>query len=116
MRGGLAADLPSVLLPYQSREKTREFVDVCALWVRAFNAAAAKVEVTLFDQDDGDNASNPCCCDVAFSRSVAQTCRSEVVNSATAVRHTKHKMSNRSAAGRPHAQNRMTKTATLPKT
>lgn len=41
-----------------SREMTREFVDACAMWGRAFNAAAAEVEETLFDQDDGDKAIN----------------------------------------------------------
>lgn len=41
-----------------SREMTREFVDACAMWARAFDSAAGAVEETLFDQDDGDKAIN----------------------------------------------------------
>lgn len=41
-----------------SREMTREFVDACAMWARAFDSAAAAVEETLFDQGDGDKAVN----------------------------------------------------------
>ena len=41
-----------------SREMTREFVDACAMWARAFNSAASDVEETLFDQDDADKAIN----------------------------------------------------------
>lgn len=41
-----------------SREMTREFVDACAMWARAFDSAAGEVEETLFDQDDGDKAIN----------------------------------------------------------
>lgn len=41
-----------------SREMTREFIDACAMWARAFESAAGAVEETLFDQDDGDKAIN----------------------------------------------------------
>lgn len=41
-----------------SREMTREFVDACAMWARAFGEAASAVEETLFDQDDADKAIN----------------------------------------------------------
>lgn len=41
-----------------SREMTREFIDACAMWARAFDSAAAAVEETLFDQGDGDEAVN----------------------------------------------------------
>lgn len=41
-----------------SREMTREFIDACAMWARAFDSAAAAVEETLFDQGDGDKAIN----------------------------------------------------------
>lgn len=41
-----------------SREMTREFIDACAMWARAFNSAAAAVEETLFDQGDEDKAIN----------------------------------------------------------
>ena len=41
-----------------SREMTREFIDVCAMWARAFDSAAGAVEETLFDQGDGDKAIN----------------------------------------------------------
>ena len=41
-----------------SREMTREFIDACAMWARAFNIAAGDIDETLFDQgdDDGDKA------------------------------------------------------------
>ncbi|MFD1914127.1 hypothetical protein [Halodurantibacterium flavum] len=41
-----------------SREMTREFIDACAMWARAFNVAAMAVEECLFDQgdDDGDKS------------------------------------------------------------
>jgi phage FluMu gp28-like protein len=41
-----------------SREMTREFIDACAMWARAFSSAALEVEETLFDQgdDQGDKA------------------------------------------------------------
>jgi phage FluMu gp28-like protein len=41
-----------------SREMTREFIDACAMWARAFDVAAGEVEETLFDQDDADKAIN----------------------------------------------------------
>lgn len=41
-----------------SREMTREFIDACAMWARAFNVAADEAEEFLFDQGDseGDKA------------------------------------------------------------
>lgn len=41
-----------------SREMTREFIDACAMWARAFDVAAGEVEETLFDQDDADKSIN----------------------------------------------------------
>lgn len=41
-----------------SREMTREFIDACAMWARAFDMAAAAVEEMLFDQGDEDKAIN----------------------------------------------------------
>lgn len=41
-----------------SREMTREFIDACAMWAKAFDVAAGAVEETLFDQDDADKAIN----------------------------------------------------------
>lgn len=41
-----------------SREMTREFIDVCAMWARAFDSAATEVEETLFDQGDDGKAIN----------------------------------------------------------
>lgn len=41
-----------------SREMTREFIDVCAMWARAFDSAAADVEETVFDQGDDGKAIN----------------------------------------------------------
>ena len=41
-----------------SREMTREFIDVCAMWARAFDSAAAEVEETVFDQGDDGKAIN----------------------------------------------------------
>jgi len=37
-----------------SREMTREFIDACAMWARAFNMAADAAEEFLFDQGDED--------------------------------------------------------------
>ncbi|WP_370269225.1 hypothetical protein [Nioella sp.] len=37
-----------------SREMTREFIDACAMWARAFNLAAGEAEEFLFDQGDED--------------------------------------------------------------
>lgn len=39
-----------------SREMTREFIDVCAMWARAFNDVATAVEETLFDQGNDGKA------------------------------------------------------------
>ena len=41
-----------------SQEMTREFIDACAMWARAFSTAAMAVEETLFDEGDhtGDKA------------------------------------------------------------
>lgn len=41
-----------------SREMTREFIDACAMWARAFDMAAGDAEETLFDQGDEDKAIN----------------------------------------------------------
>jgi phage FluMu gp28-like protein len=41
-----------------SREMTREFIDVCAMWARAFDSAAGAVEEMLFDQGDDGKAIN----------------------------------------------------------
>jgi len=37
-----------------SQEMTREFIDACAMWARAFNTAALEAEETLFDDVDAD--------------------------------------------------------------
>ena len=41
-----------------SREMTREFIDACAMWAKAYDLATGAVEETLFDQDDADKAIN----------------------------------------------------------
>ena len=41
-----------------SREMTREFIDACAMWARAFGIAADAAEETLFDQGREDKAIN----------------------------------------------------------
>ena len=41
-----------------AKDMTREFIDACAMWARAFNEAASEVEETLFEQDSGDKAIN----------------------------------------------------------
>lgn len=41
-----------------SKEMTREFVDACAMWARAFNVAAGEAEEFLFEQDNEDKAIN----------------------------------------------------------
>lgn len=41
-----------------SREMTREFVDACAMWARAFDMAASASEEVLFDQGDEGKAIN----------------------------------------------------------
>ncbi|MEM7669722.1 MAG: terminase family protein [Pseudomonadota bacterium] len=41
-----------------AQEMTREFIDACAMWARAFNIAASEIEDGLFDEGDidGDKA------------------------------------------------------------
>ncbi len=39
-----------------NREMTREFIDVCAMWARAFNAACSEVEDTVFVDEHEDGA------------------------------------------------------------
>ena len=41
-----------------AKDMTREFIDACAMWARAFNSAASEVEETLFEQDSDDKAIN----------------------------------------------------------
>lgn len=41
-----------------SREMTREFIDACAMWAKAFNIAAEAAEEMLFDQGSEDKAIN----------------------------------------------------------
>lgn len=41
-----------------SREMTREFIDACAMWARAFNMAATAVDELLFDQGKEHQAIN----------------------------------------------------------
>ncbi|MGV8987640.1 MAG: terminase large subunit domain-containing protein [Cypionkella sp.] len=41
-----------------SREMTREFIDACAMWAKAFDIAAGSAEETLFDQGDDEKAIN----------------------------------------------------------
>lgn len=41
-----------------AREMTREFIDACAMWARAFEVATGEVEEMLFDQDKADKAIN----------------------------------------------------------
>ena len=41
-----------------SREMTREFIDACAMWAKAFDVAAGAAEETLFDQGDDEKAIN----------------------------------------------------------
>jgi len=37
-------------------DMAREFIDVCAMWARAFNQAAGAIEEFLFDDKDGDKS------------------------------------------------------------
>jgi phage FluMu gp28-like protein len=39
-----------------SREMTREFIDACAMWARAFDMACSDADEILFEQDDQDKA------------------------------------------------------------
>lgn len=41
-----------------SREMTREFIDACAMWARAFNVAASAADEFLFDDGDADKGIN----------------------------------------------------------
>lgn len=41
-----------------SREMTREFIDACAMWARAFNMAATEADEFLFDNGDADKGIN----------------------------------------------------------
>ena len=41
-----------------SREMTREFIDACAMWAKAFDVAAGAAEEMLFDQGDDAKAIN----------------------------------------------------------
>ena len=41
-----------------SREMTREFIDACAMWARAFDSAAMATDEVLFDQGDDAKAIN----------------------------------------------------------
>jgi phage FluMu gp28-like protein len=41
-----------------SKEMTREFIDACAMWARAFDMAAGAVDEVLFDQGSEDKAIN----------------------------------------------------------
>lgn len=41
-----------------SREMTREFIDACAMWAKAFDIAAGAAEETLFNQGDNEKAIN----------------------------------------------------------
>ncbi len=41
-----------------SREMTREFIDACAMWARAFEMAVSAEEEMLFDQGNGDKSIN----------------------------------------------------------
>ena len=41
-----------------SKEMTREFIDACAMWARAFDLAASAAEEVLFDQGRDDKAIN----------------------------------------------------------
>lgn len=41
-----------------SREMTREFIDACAMWARAFNMAASAADEFLFDDGDAEKGIN----------------------------------------------------------
>jgi phage FluMu gp28-like protein len=56
-RQKIAGGMDVMYISY-SREMTREFIDACAMWARAFSTAAAAVEETLFDQGEADKAIN----------------------------------------------------------
>lgn len=51
-RAKAAGGMDAMYISY-SQEMTREFIDACAMWARAFNEAASAVEDTIFaDRDD----------------------------------------------------------------
>lgn len=50
-RAKSAGGMDAMYISY-AREMTREFIDACAMWARAFALAAAEVEETLFDDAD----------------------------------------------------------------
>ncbi|MDO5704048.1 MAG: hypothetical protein Q4G49_03120 [Paracoccus sp. (in: a-proteobacteria)] len=56
-RARTAGGMDAMYISY-SREMTREFIDACAMWARAFNMAAMAVEECVFDQgdDEGDRS------------------------------------------------------------
>lgn len=56
-RQKIAGGMDVMYISY-AREMTREFVDACAMWARAFNIAVGEVEEMLFDQDNADKAIN----------------------------------------------------------
>ncbi len=56
-REKIAGGMDVMYISY-SREMTREFIDACAMWARAFDVVAGAAEETLFDQDDEDKAIN----------------------------------------------------------
>jgi phage FluMu gp28-like protein len=52
-RSRQAGGMDAMYISY-SQEMTREFIDACAMWARAFNQAALAVEEFLFDDGDKD--------------------------------------------------------------
>ena len=56
-RAKSARGMDAMYISY-SQEMTREFVDACAMWARAFNIAASAIEDGLFEEgdDDGDKS------------------------------------------------------------
>lgn len=52
-----AGGMDSMYISY-AKDMTREFIDACAMWARAFNMAAGDVEEELFEQDSEDKAIN----------------------------------------------------------
>ena len=52
-RESAAGGMDAMYISY-SQEMTREFIDACAMWARAFNVAAIDQEEFLFDDTDGN--------------------------------------------------------------
>ncbi len=52
-RDRAAGGMDTMYISY-SQEMTREFIDACAMWARAFSAAATTVDETLFEGGDSD--------------------------------------------------------------